>query len=155
MTSLRRLKNISGKYFWFFKNKSCDFSNVITISDKIDVGPLQTLKKWKVFWEQCIAINLVGHEYQWANICVRVLASQRSSKSNNRCIIYYFHWFLSTDKTIPVVTMDCAEIQKSWQSYMKSCVIRFAIDIWSTFLITMLFSHNNAFFLITMFFFSL
>ena len=45
------------------------------------------------------------------------------------------------------VSYDYAEIQKSWRSYIKSCVIRFAIDIWSTFLITSFFSHNNAFFL--------
>ena len=59
---------------------SCDFFRVITIFDKIDVGPLETLKKWNVFWEQCIDINQVFHENQWADIRVRVLASQRSSK---------------------------------------------------------------------------
>ena len=81
---------------------------------------------------------------QWADIYVRVLASQGSSKPNSKCIIYYFQWFFSTDKTIynllslwTVLTL--AEIQKSWRSYKKSCVIRFAIDIWSAFLITMLF----------------
>ena len=94
---------------------------------------------------------------QWADIYVRVLASQGSSKLNSKCIIYYFQWFFSTDKTIynllslwTVLTLLktlIAEIQKSWRSYKKSCVIRFAIDIWSTFLITMLF------FLVTMFFF--
>ena len=36
---------------------SCDFLRVITISDKIDVGPSETLKKWNVLWEQCIDIN--------------------------------------------------------------------------------------------------
>ena len=59
--SPRRLKNISLKYFWFFKNTSqmisCDFRRVITISDKIDVGPSETLRKWNVLWEQCIDIN--------------------------------------------------------------------------------------------------
>ena len=49
---------------------SCDFRRVITISHKIDVGPLETLKKWKVFWEQYIAINQVCHEYQCIDICV-------------------------------------------------------------------------------------
>ena len=69
---------------------SCDFRRVIIISDKIDVGLLETPKKSNVFWELCIDINQVCHEYQWADICVTVLASQRSSKPNNRCIIYYF-----------------------------------------------------------------
>ena len=46
-----------------------DFCKVIEISNKIDVGPLETLKKWNVFWEQCIAINQVCHECQWADIC--------------------------------------------------------------------------------------
>ena len=36
---------------------SCDFRRVIRISDKIVVGPLETLKKWSVFWEHCIDIN--------------------------------------------------------------------------------------------------
>ena len=56
---------------------SCDFRRVITISDKIDKGPLETLKKLDVFWEQCIDINQVCHEHQWAEFCVRVLGSQR------------------------------------------------------------------------------
>ena len=63
---------------------------VITISDKTDVGPLRKFKKLNVFWEQCIDINEVCREHQWADICVRVLASQWSSKLNGRCIIYYF-----------------------------------------------------------------
>ena len=36
---------------------SCNFRRLITISDKIDVGPSETLKKWNVLWEQCIDIN--------------------------------------------------------------------------------------------------
>ena len=40
---------------------SCDFRKVFTISDKIDVGPLETLRKWTVFWEQMIDINQVCH----------------------------------------------------------------------------------------------
>ena len=79
---------------------SYDFRRVITISDNIDVGPLETLKKWNVSWEQCIDINQACHEYQLADICVRVLAIQRLSKPNSRCIIYYFQWLFSTDKTI-------------------------------------------------------
>ena len=68
VTSLRRLKNISRKYLWFFKNTpakiiSCDFCRVITISGKIDVGPLETLKKWNLFCQQCMDINQVCHEY--------------------------------------------------------------------------------------------
>ena len=66
-----------------------DFCRVITIPDKIDVRPLETLKKWNVFWEQFIDISQVCHEYQWADICVWVLASRQSSKHNSRCIIYY------------------------------------------------------------------
>ena len=69
---------------------SSDFRKVITISDKIDEGPLEILKKLNVFWEQCTDINQACHEYQWADICVRVLASQRSSKPNSRCILLYF-----------------------------------------------------------------
>ena len=54
---------------------SCDLCRVTEIFDKIDVGPLETLKKRNVFWEQCIVINQVCHEYQLADICVRILAS--------------------------------------------------------------------------------
>ena len=109
MTSLRRLERIWRKMsfpwrLWDISKTSlvsiCDFHKVITISDKIDVVPLETLKKWSVFWEQCIEINQVCNEYQWADICVRLLESQRSSKPNNRCIIYYSQWFFLTDKTI-------------------------------------------------------
>ena len=115
---------------------SCDFPRVIKISDKIDVGPLETLEKWSVFWEQWTDINQVCNGYQWANICMRVLASQRSSKPNSRCIIYYFSRFFLTDKTL-YNPLSLPEIQKSWGSLR--CVIRFSIHIWSTFLITMLF----------------
>ena len=100
VTSLRRLEHISKKMsfpwrLWDVSKTSlasiCDFSKVhhkngfvwfrrvITISNKKDVGPLETLKKWNVFWEQCIDINQVYHEYQWADICVRVSVSQRLS----------------------------------------------------------------------------
>ena len=69
---------------------SCNFCSVIEVSDKIDVQPLETLKKRNVFWEQGTAINQMSHQYQWVDICVRVLASQRSLKPNSKCIIYYF-----------------------------------------------------------------
>ena len=80
VTSLRRLKYISKKMsfpwrlwdvsktlsqvFLVFqkyvtKTISCDFRSVITISDKIDVGPWETLWKWNVLWEQCMDINQV------------------------------------------------------------------------------------------------
>ena len=64
---------------------SCDFRKVITISDKMNVGPLETLKKLNI-----LKINQVRHEYQWADIYVRVLASKPSSNPNSRCIFYYF-----------------------------------------------------------------
>ena len=63
----------------------CDFRRVITISDKTDVGPLEALKKLNI-----LKISQVCHEYHWADIFVRVLASQRSSKPSSSCIIYYF-----------------------------------------------------------------
>ena len=108
MTSLRRLEHISkrrlfhnvsetsqiplSKVFVVFqkyptKMISCDFRRVITISDKID--PLET-QEMKRFLGAVLDINQVCHEYQWADICLRVLVSQRSSKPSSRCIIYYF-----------------------------------------------------------------
>ena len=55
VTSVRRLKNISCKHFWFPKNTSqkyvtmpdnlCDFRRLIIMFDKIDVGLSETLKK--------------------------------------------------------------------------------------------------------------
>ena len=44
---------------YFTKMISCDFRRLITISDKIHVGPSETLKKWNVLWEQCTDINQV------------------------------------------------------------------------------------------------
>ena len=49
------------------KMVSCDFRRVITISDKIDVGQLQTPKKWNVFCQHCIDINQVCHGHEWAD----------------------------------------------------------------------------------------
>ena len=114
VTSLRYLKYMSKKMSFFFfkdvfktsqkhlsqvcfvfqkyvtKTISCDLRRTITISHKIDVGPSETLKKWNVSWEQGIDIS---------QVCPVGLASQRSSKPNSKCIIYYFQSFFSTDKT--------------------------------------------------------
>ena len=77
MTSLRRLEYISKKmsfpwrlwdvsihlsqvflvFQYVTKMISCDLRRLITISDKIDVRPSETLKKWNVLWEHCIDIN--------------------------------------------------------------------------------------------------
>ena len=45
------------------KMVSWDFRRVTEIFDKVGVGPLEALKKGNVFWEQCLAINEVRHEY--------------------------------------------------------------------------------------------
>ena len=144
MSFLWRLKNITRKYFWCFKNTSQKWFRGIS------VGLLQYLIKqiWdrqkhsrnETFCESSAQISIKSA--QWADIYMRVLASQGSSKPNSKCIIYYFQWFFSTDKSIynllslwTVLTL--AKLQKFSRSYIKSCV-RFAIDIWSTFLITML-----------------
>ena len=81
VTSLRRLKNISKKMsfpwrLWDVSKTSlasifgfpkichnlisCDFRRLIAISDKIDVGPSETLKKWNVLWEHCIDSSLLS-----------------------------------------------------------------------------------------------
>ena len=54
---------------------SCDFRRITEIFDKIDAESLETLKKLNVFEEQCMVINEVCHEYQLADICLRILAS--------------------------------------------------------------------------------
>ena len=41
----------------------CDFRRVVEISDKIDVGPLETLNKCNVFWELPVAINQISVEW--------------------------------------------------------------------------------------------
>ena len=41
-----------------------DFRRVTEIFDKIDVGPLETLKKWNISWEKRIVINQACYEYQ-------------------------------------------------------------------------------------------
>ena len=43
----------------------CDFRRVITISDKIDIGPSETLKKLSVLWEQC---KISMKSAQWGDI---------------------------------------------------------------------------------------
>ena len=52
-----RHKNTSQKHVT--KMISCDFRRLIKISDKINVGLSETLKKWNVLWDQCIDINQV------------------------------------------------------------------------------------------------
>ena len=82
------------------KMTSSDFRSVITISDKIDVGPPETFKKWNVLRDQCRYQYQSIRSVQWADIYVEALASQGSSKPISKCIIYFFQWFFSTDKTI-------------------------------------------------------
>ena len=79
---------------------SCDFHRLITISDKIDVGPSETFKKWNFLWEHYIDINQSSLPSGLISTYLHVLASQGSSKPNSKCIIYYFQWFFSTDQTI-------------------------------------------------------
>ena len=67
------------------------------ISDKIDVTPLETLKKLNDFWERYIAINQVCHEYQWAGICMIV------------GVLDVLFTTFSNPLSVP-------EIQKCWQS---------------------------------------
>ena len=69
--SLRRLGDISKKmsfqwHLWDVSKTSnkyvakmilCDFCRLITMSDKTDVGPSETLRKWNVLCEHCIDIN--------------------------------------------------------------------------------------------------
>ena len=50
-------------------------------------GTLRNTPEMERFWELGIDINLVCHEYQLADIYMRVLTSQRSSKPNSKCII--------------------------------------------------------------------
>ena len=76
VTLLRRLGHISKKmsFPWRLRDVSkpqvflvfqkyltkmvlCNFRRLIKISDKIDVGPSETLKKWNALLEYCIDIN--------------------------------------------------------------------------------------------------
>ena len=45
------------------KMVSCDLRRFVTISDKIDVGQLETPTKFYIFWEQFIYFNQVCHEH--------------------------------------------------------------------------------------------
>ena len=97
--------------------------------------------KRNVFWEQYIDINQVCHGYQWTDICVRVLAIQWSSKPNSRCTIYYIQWlffFFLADKNIYNLLLLWTVLKYRNLGEVTEKV-RFAIDILSTFLITMLF----------------
>ena len=123
---------------------SWDFHRLITISDKTDVGPSETLRKWNVLWEHCIDINqsslLSGLISTWKFWQVKDL--------KNTIVSVLFTTFSDFFRLIKLYITCChyelcyllTEIQKSWQIYKKSYLIGFAIDIWSTFLITMFFS---------------
>ena len=86
MTSLRRLKHISKKmsfpwHLWdvwkIFLAGICDFSKIpqkMVLCDfrrlneifvKIDMGPLESFKKWN---EQCMVIDQVCHEYPYVSV---------------------------------------------------------------------------------------
>ena len=121
---------------------SCNFRRLITISDKIDVGPSETLKKWNVLWEQWIDINQLNPP----NGLISTWEFWQVKDRQNPIVMHYLLLsviFFSTDKTIYnllslwIVLIPCwnTEILAKLQ---KSCVIRFAIDIWPLFLITML-----------------
>ena len=60
----------------------CDFRRVITISDKIDVGPLKIVNNQ---WDQCIDINQVYHKYQWADLLLLVIFFQLIKLYITRC----------------------------------------------------------------------
>ena len=45
------------------KMVSCDLRRFVTISDKIDVGQLETPTKFYIFWEQFMYFNQVCHEH--------------------------------------------------------------------------------------------
>ena len=66
---------------------------------------------------------------QWDDICMRVLASQRSPKPNNRCIIYYFQCFFLAGKYNPLslnILGDVPEVCKStlFEMPMRRCMRR-------------------------------
>ena len=76
----------------------CDFRRAITISDKTDVGPSETLKKWNVLRKYCIDINHwslpSGLISTWEFWQVKDLQNPIVS------IIYYFQWFFPTDNEL-------------------------------------------------------
>ena len=63
VTSLRRLKSISRKYFWFSKDTSQKWFRVISVGllqyliKKINMGPSETLKKWNMKSNQLYQYN--------------------------------------------------------------------------------------------------
>ena len=134
---------------------SCDFRRLITISDKIDVGPWETLKKWNVLWEHCIDIN----QSSLPSGLISTWEFWQVKDLQNPIVNVLFTIFSDFFRLIKLYITCChyelcqllIEIRKSWRSCKKSYVSRFAIDIWSTFLITIL----QLLFLITMLFFSL
>ena len=85
-------------------------------------------------------MNLVCYEYEWADICMRVLTSQRLSKPNSRWLFTTFSNFFRLIK----LYITRYHYEPCWNTEIlakldKNCVIRFAVYVWSTFLITMLF----------------
>ena len=97
------LKHLSQVFLVFQKYNtkmiSCDFRRLITISDKIEVGSPETLKKWNVSWERCIDVNQ-------SSVPSGLISTWEFWQVKNRqnpivkCIIDYFQWFFSTDKII-------------------------------------------------------
>ena len=135
---------------------SCDFRRVITMSDKIDVGPLETLKKWNVFWEQCVYISQVCHEHQWADMCGEFWQIKDYQSSIVGVLFTTFSDFFRLIK----LNVICCHYELCWNTeilakVLKSCVIIFAIDIWSTFLGTVLFFLIAMLFFLSQCFFSL
>ena len=105
VTSLRRLKNAYHKYLWIFKNItqkmiSCDFRRAITISDEIDVGPFEILRKWNIFSTQCkipikFVMSISGQIAAWE------FWEAKDRQSPIIGILFTtFSVFFSTDKTI-------------------------------------------------------
>ena len=159
VTSLRRLKNISKKtsFLWHLwgvsknlsqvfavfqkyptKMISCDFHRVITVSGKIDLGLLETLKKWNVF-RAYISIKSV--------MSISGLLSAREFWQVTDCqspILGVLFTTFSDFFRLMKLYITCCHYEMCWNTdilvkFDKKCVIRFAIDIWSTFLMTMLF----------------
>ena len=131
----------------FTKIILCDFRKVITIPDKTDVEPLETLKKWNVFWEQCIDTNIKSFMSLSRLISTWEFWQVNDRQSPEICALFttFSDFFRLVKLYITRCYYELCEIQKSRRSWIKSCVIRFVIDIWSAFLVT-------AFFLIIMLF---
>ena len=78
---------------------SCDFCRLIIISDKIDLGPPETLKKWNVLWKHCIDINQ-------SSLPSEILASQGLPKLNSKWFTTFSNFFRLIKQ--PVVTINSA-----------------------------------------------